>query len=60
MILMNTVRRIDPNILNQNNAKFSETFLYGKENFDKINIAKILDATIKCLIGTKRFDVQIF
>ena len=52
--LFNTIGRIDPNILDLNNAKLTEMLLFGKTFFNKMNITNILDATIKNLIQTKR------
>ena len=34
--------------------------LYGKENLDNINNTSILNATIKHLTETKRFDAKLF
>ena len=58
--LLNTASRIFPNIFDLNIAQLTEILLYGKENLDNINNASLLDATIKSLIETKRFDVQLF
>ena len=60
MILLNTGRCIAPNILDLKNVQLTEIFLYNKEHLDIINNASILDATIKYLIETKRFDTQYF
>ena len=41
-------------------TSLTEILFYGKENPDNVNNASRLDATIKSLIETKRFDVQLF
>ena len=60
LTLLNTVGRIDPNILDLNNAKLTEILLCGKTFFDKMNNTSMLEATIKYLIETKRFDAQCY
>ena len=68
MTLLNTGRCIAPNILDLSNVQLTEILLYNKENLDIINNTSIdiinntsiLDATIKYLIETKRFDTQYF
>ena len=57
---LNSVRCTDANILDLNNAKLTEIFLYGKENFGKMNYKRILDTIIRYLIETKRLDGQLF
>ena len=54
MALLNTVRCI----LDFNNAQLTEIPLYGKENLENMNNTSILNAIIKYLIKTKRFDVS--
>ena len=51
MTLMNTVRFIIQVYL---------FLLYGKKNLDNINNTSILNATIKHLTETKRFDAKLF
>ena len=46
MTLLNTVRHLDPIILDLNNAQLTEILLYGKKNLDNMNNTSILDATI--------------
>ena len=58
--LLNTASCIVPNILNFNNDQLTEILLYGKEDLDNINNTRILDATIKYLIQTKRFNAELF
>ena len=58
--LLNTASCIVPNILNFNNDQLTEILLYGKEDLDNINNTRILDATIKYLIETKRFNAELF
>ena len=58
--LLNTVSCIVPNIFDFNNDQLTEILLYGKENLDNINNTSILDATINCLIETKRFNAELF
>ena len=43
-----------------NNVQLTEIFFYGKENIDNMNNANMLDAAIRYLIETKRFDAQLF
>ena len=47
--LFNTIGRIDPNILDLNDAKLTEMLLFGKTFFNKMNVTNIVDATIKNL-----------
>ena len=58
--LLNTVSCIVPNIFDFNNDQLTEILLYGKEDLDNINNTSILDATINCLIETKRFNAELF
>ena len=56
MALLNTVRCI----LDFNNAQLTEIPLYDKENLENMNNTSILNAIIKYLIKTKRFDVSCY
>ena len=58
MTLLNTISCFVPNISDLNNAKLTEILLCGKEDYDNFNNASILDATINCLIETKKFNAQ--
>ena len=46
MTLLNTVRHLDPIILDLNNTQLTEILLYGEKNLDNMNNTSILDATI--------------
>ena len=46
MTLLNTVRHLDPIILDLNNTQLTEILLYGEKNLDDMNNTSILDATI--------------
>ena len=55
--LLNTVSCTVPNIFDFNNDQLTEILFYGKED---LNNTSILDATINCLIETKRFNAELF
>ena len=59
-LILNTVKHIDPNVLDLNNVQLTEILLFSKENHDNMNNASILDATIIYLIGTKTLMHSIF
>ena len=58
--LLNTASCTIPNICDFNNDQLTEIFWYGMEDLDNINNTSILDATIKYLIETKRFNAELF
>ena len=58
MIHLNTFKLIHWNIVDLNNAQFSENLLYGTEDFYKVNNTRVMDAAISYLIKTERFDAQ--
>ena len=60
MTFLNTIKCIDPNILDLNNAQLTQLLFYGQKNLDNMNNTSILLATIKYLIETKRFDAHSF
>ena len=60
MTLLKAVRRIDPNILDSNNAQWTKIILHGKENLDNMNNTNILDVTIEYLIETKAVLMRSF
>ena len=60
MTLLKAVRRIDPNILDSNNAQWTKIILHGKENLDNMNNTNVLDVTIEYLIETKTVLMRSF
>ena len=54
MTLLNTVGCFVSNTLDLNNAQLTEMLLYRTKNFDGINDASILDATVNCVLETKK------
>ena len=56
MTLLNTISWFISNILDLNNAQLTKMLLYRTKNLDYINDASILDATVNCVIETKKWD----
>ena len=59
LTFLNIIRNIDSNILNKNDLKVTETLLYGDSSLDDTNNTLIMNATMKFLFATKRFDVPL-
>ena len=51
---------VDRSIIDQGEIKIIETFLYGNPIYSVNDKKIILDASIKYILETKRFDVPIF
>ena len=51
---------VDRSIIDQGEIKITETFLYGNPIYSINDKKIILDASIKYILETKRFDVPIF
>ena len=57
---MSNLNKIGSQIFNLSLHNLANTLLFGNPSFsDKINTL-ILDATIKCILSSKRFDEHLF
>ena len=59
-ILLSTVNDIDSSLTNTNDTILSHIILFGKAALDISANTLILNATMKCIISTNRFDVSLF
>ena len=55
----NEITIVDGSIIDQDDIKISQTFLYGKPTYS-VNDKLILNESIKYILETKRFDGPIF
>ena len=58
-IPFNEIAIVDRSIIDQDDIKIIQTFLYGNPTYS-VNDKLILDASIKYILETKRFDGPIF
>ena len=59
-IFLDEIAIVDRSIIDQGEIKIIETFLYGNPIYSVNDKKIILDASIKYILETKRFDVPIF
>ena len=57
---LNEIAIVDRSIIDQDEIKIVQTFLYGNPNYSFNDNKLILDAIIKYILETKRFDGPIF
>ena len=57
---LNEIPIVDWSIIDQDKTKIIETFFYGKTTYSVNDNKLILDASIKYILGIKRFDIPIF
>ena len=57
---LNEIAIVDKSIINQDEIKIIQTFLYGNPTYSVNDNKLILDASIKYILETKRFDGPIF
>ena len=57
---LNEIAIVDRSIIDQDDIKIIQTFLYGNRNFSLNDNKLILDASIKYILETKRFEGPIF
>ena len=60
LALLNTVKNIDVSILQQSDSKFTSVLLFDDTSLDNNKNTFILNATIDCIILTRRFDAPLF
>ena len=53
---LNGIAIVDRSIIDQDETKIFQTFLYGNPTYSVNDNKLILDASIKCILETKRFD----
>ena len=54
--LLNTISRTDNKLLDSNESKLIQHFLFGNPSKDRETNTEILDATVNYVLTTKRFD----
>ena len=59
LTFLNIIRNIDSKILSKNDLKVTETLLYGDSSYDHTKNTLIMNATMKFLFASKRFDVPL-
>ena len=59
MTLWNNLQNIDENILDRNYSRLSEILLFGDSCFNDAKNKSILNASIRYIYDTKRFDVPL-
>ena len=59
LTFLNITRNTDRNILYKNHLKVMETFFYGDSPYDGTNNTLTINATMKLLIASKRFNVTL-
>ena len=57
---LNEIAIVDRSIIDQDEIKIIQTFLYGNPSYSVSDNKLILDASIKYIVETKRFDGPIF
>ena len=57
---LNEIAIVDRSIIDQDEIKIIQTFLYGNSTYSVNDNKLILDASIKYILETKRFDGPIF
>ena len=57
---LNEIATVDRSIIDQDEIKIIRTLLYGNSTYSVSDNRLILDASIKCILETKRFDEPIF
>ena len=57
---LNEIGIVDRSIIDQDEIKIIQTFLYGNPTYSVNNNKLILDASTKYILETKRFEVPIF
>ena len=57
---LNEIAIVDRSIIDQDEIKIIQTFLYGNPTYSVNDNKLILDASIKYILETKRFDGPIF
>ena len=57
---LNEIAIIDRSVIDQDEIKIIQTFLYGNPTYSVNDNKLILDASIKYILETKRFDGPIF
>ena len=58
--LLNNIRRIAPNILNQNDSQIAHVLLFGDASLNSEINTSILNSTIDYFFATNRFNESIF
>ena len=59
LTFLNIIRNNDRNILDKNDLKIMETFIYGDSSSDDTNNTLIMNTTMEFLIASKRFDIPL-
>ena len=59
-IPFNEIAIVDRSIIDQDDIKIIQTFLYGNPSYSVNDNRLILDASIKYILETKRFEAPIF
>ena len=57
---LNAIAIVDRSITDQDDIKIIQTFLYGNPSYSVSDNKLILDASIKYILETKRFEGPIF
>ena len=60
LTLLNKIRNINPNILENIKSRLTRLFLYGDKNFTASTNLIILNSTIEYILATKRSDKPLF
>ena len=60
LTLLNKIRNINPNILENSNSQITQFFLYGDKNFTASTNFIVLSSTIESILATKKFNEPIF
>ena len=59
MTLLTNFQNVEENILDRNNSRLSDVFLFGDSSFTDAKNTSILNSTIQYILDTKRFDVPL-